>query len=297
MPLLAPWALLLACAPTHTVPEWPSSGCQSTHSAQLGSDLVRGERGVLEGGVAVATLSPLTSGCWPAVVMVPPGVEDGLSILDTELGAALASAGIVVVAYDPSGRGDSTGQEDYGGPIHQANLADVLRWTAAHPQVDPGRVTVLSRSLGIAAAAGALGGDPTLRAQNLVDLEGPSLLPDDLQYVAEQAQDTLEDAAEGDDWWDARSASLSLGGFGGNYLRIQALSDHATGTWLGHAVALLQAAQAGESATVRLNGASAESWDYEGVQAMALEGRVKVDDPRAVALVLEAVNAGVPPAQ
>lgn len=293
MPALAPWALLLACASPQAVPDWPSSGCESTHRAGLGSDLVRGDLGMLEGGLAVATLSPLTQGCWPAIVLVPPGVEDGLPILDTELGAALAGAGIVVVAYDPSGRGQSAGEEDYGGQTHQGDLADVLRWTAAQEQVDPARITVLSRSLGIAASAGALGADPSLAVQNLVDLEGPALLPDDLQYVAEQAQDTLKEAAEGEDWWVQRSASLSLGGFGGHYLRIQALSDHATGTWLGHAVALLQAAELGAAAEVTLNGAPAASWDYEGVQALALEGRVKVDDPRAVALVLEAVNAGL----
>jgi fermentation-respiration switch protein FrsA (DUF1100 family) len=235
----------------------------------------------------------MDTGCWPAVVLVPPGLEDGLSILDTELGAQLSSAGIVVVAYDPSGRGASGGQEDYGGPQHQQDLSAVLRFTASLDAVDPNRITVLSRSLGVAAASGALGGDPALQVQNLVDLEGPATLPDDLQYVAEQAQDTLLNVATGDDWWQARSASESLGSYSGNYLRIQALSDHATGTWLGHALRLMLVAQGGVAASASLNGVQAETWDYDAVQAQALEGRVKVDDARAVALVLETVNRGL----
>jgi fermentation-respiration switch protein FrsA (DUF1100 family) len=235
----------------------------------------------------------MDTGCWPAIVMVPPGIEAGLPILDTELGAQLASAGIVVVAYDPSGRGASMGEEDYGGPQHQADLAAVLRWTASLDDVDPTRVTVLSRSLGVAAAAGALGEESSLDVQNLVDLEGPATLPDDLEHVVEQAKETLESASTGEDWWLERSASASLGQYSGNYLRVQALNDHATGTWLGHALRLMQVAEAGAAASASLNGTQAPSWNYEAVQEQALEGRVKVDDARAVALLLGAVNRGV----
>ena len=84
-----------------------------------------------------------------------------------------------------------------------------------------------------------------------------------------------------------------MGTYPGHYLRIQALSDHATGTWVGHALRLMQVAQGGLAATASLNGIQSESWDYESVQAEALEGRVKVDDPRAVTLVLGVVNRGV----
>ncbi|MFT5583014.1 MAG: hypothetical protein ACI9VR_000591 [Cognaticolwellia sp.] len=293
MRLLALWLLALSCAAPEQVPDWPGSGCESTHRAALGHTLVRGEQTVLEPGLALGVLSPMETGCWPAIVLVPPGIEDGLPILDTQMGAQLSSAGIVVVAYDPSGRGASGGEEDYGGPQHQADLSAVLRWTADLGAVDPTRVTVLSRSLGVAAAAGALGGDASLQVQNLVDLEGPATLPDDLQYVAEQAQETLYQAATGDDWWLARSASESLGVYPGHYMRIQALSDHATGTWVGHALRLMQVAEGGAAATASLNGVQAESWDYQAVQDNALEGRVKVDDARAVVLVLDAVNRGI----
>ena len=291
MGLTALW-LLVSCTP-EPVPEWPGSGCQSVHRAVIGHSLVRGERLELEPDLALGLLAPMDTGCWPSIVLVPPGLEAGLPILDTELGAQLASAGIVVVAYDPSGRGASGGEEDFGGPEHQEDLSAVLRWTANLDAVDPTRVTVLSRSLGIAAAAGALGGDPALHAQYLVDLEGPASLPDDLQYVADQARETLEQASTGQDWWAERSAAESLGAYSGNYLRIQALSDHATGTWVGHALRLMQVAEGGAAASASLNGAQAETWDYEAVQAEALEGRVKLDDPRAVALVLGAVNLGL----
>lgn len=287
------WLLALGCAGLEPVPEWPESGCESTHRATLGHTLVRGEQWTLEPGLALAVLAPLETGCWPAIVLVPPGIEAGLPILDTELGAQLASAGILVVAYDPSGRGASLGEEDYGGPQHQADLAAVLRWTADLDAVDPTRVTVLSRSLGVAAAAGALGGESSLEVQNLVDLEGPATLPDDLEHVVEQAKETLESASTGEDWWLQRSASSSLGGYSGNYLRIQALNDHATGTWLGHALRLMQVAEVGTAASASLNGVQAQSWNYESVQEQALEGRVKVDDARAVALLLGAVNRGV----
>ena len=293
MGLLPLWFLALGCAAMVPVPAWPDSGCESTHRVTLGHTLVAGDRAVLEPGLALGVLSPMETGCWPAIVLVPPGIQDGLSILDTELSAQLASAGIVVVAYDPSGRGASSGEENYGGLQHQGDLAAVLRWTANLDAVDPNRVTVLSRSFGIAAAAGALAGDASLSVQNLVDLEGPASLPDDLQYVADHAQETLYQAATGEDWWLERSASESLGAYPGHYLRIQALSDHATGTWVGHALRLMQVAQGGSAATASLNGIQSESWDYESVQAEALAGRVKVDDPRAVTLVLEAVNRSV----
>lgn len=276
---------LLGCV--QPVPEqFAAAGCQSDHAPVVGHTLSRAERVDLfhEEQLAVAALVPIQDGCWPALVLVPPGLEAGLPELDQAVAGELASAGVVVVAYDPRGRGQSSGQEDFGGAAHADDLRAVLRWTSHRDDVDPTRVVVRSRSYGITAAAQAVT-DVPVRA--LVDLEGPGRLPEDLEHAPDQSRDTLTQAAQGQPWWDERSPHRWLGSYTGHYRRIQAVSDHATDLWLGHAHTLLNAASFGLEERVDLNGVERASWTYEQVERDALEGRVKQDDPRAVELLLE----------
>ncbi len=278
---------LLACTEAITVEVgWPETGCTSEHEPVLSSVEVSREEFTLN-GFNVAVLRPRTEGCWPALVLVPPGFDEGLPELDEEVSEELAGAGLVVVAFDPPGRGLSEGEEDHGGPAQQDALAALLSWVAARDDVDPQRVVLRSRSYGLTLAAGAIHRHADLGVMALVDLEGPVTLPDDLEHVTEQSHDALYEAATGPDWWLERSPSEHLGSFSARYRRIQALEDHATGAWLGHAQAAVNEALDGNAASVDLNQVERERWSYEEVLSDALGGRIKHDDDRAVALLLE----------
>ncbi len=294
---------LLACTdPTPLDSDtWPTSSCTSAHTPARGYTLVAAERHTLlaADGVELAAgiLRPVGEGCWPGVVYVPPGFEAGLPEWDEPASAVIAGAGVVVAFYDPRGRGESEGEEDYGGALQQDDLAGVIAWLAARPDVDASRVMVRSRSMGIAHATGALARNPAIDPAGLVDIEGPSLLPDDLDYASEFARDHLMSVAEGDEWWAERSPAPHLESFRGHYRRIQAIEDHQLGSFMGAARTMLEVASRYEASAVDLNGltpadseiASTESsiWPYEMVQDLALEGRVKHDDDRALDLILD----------
>jgi len=283
---------LLACSPepTEVVIDWPSDGCESSHRPVFGSagPVVPEEVELSHDGdvIVVRALKPAGSSCWPALILVPPGFEEGLSQMDDQAAYSLSAAGLVVVSFDPSGRGLSGGIEDYQGATQQDDLAAVMAWTADHEMVDPTRVLLRSRSLGVALSAGALNRHEELAPFGVVDIEGPAVLPDDLDYAAERTRDSFIAQSDGPEWWHERSPHVNLGAFDGRYRRIQALEDHALGEFLGHAQSLLNVAvEAGAEAD--LNGVKRSHWTYDDVEDDALDGRVKHDDRRALDLVLE----------
>lgn len=285
------WLLLLACAAPIQVEagSWPTVGCVSAEAPLWGEqDLEPEEHVIVHDGrqIVVRALAPAAHGCHPAVLLVPPGFDEGLPELDELSSVNLARAGLVVVAFDPSGRGESPGEEDHGGPRHQDDVAAVLSWVAQRSDVDTDRVVVRSRSLGIAMASGALARHPELEPLALYDIEGPASLPENLEYAPEKTRETFEAASEGDDWWAERSPDNHLAHFTGHYRRVQALEDHALGSYLGHAQELLNVASAA-GAKVDYNGVPGEIWSYEDVEDGALEGRVKHDDRRAMDLLLD----------
>jgi pimeloyl-ACP methyl ester carboxylesterase len=286
--------LLLACAPVPVDPDaWPVVGCQSHHRPEWGQALVFGEEHRIEHdeiALAVQVLRPASQasdGCWPALVLVPPGFDEGLPEADSLDSQALAQSGVVVVTFDPRGRGQSQGEEQHGGPDQQDDLAAVLAWTASRPDVDPRRVHLRSRSLGIVLAGGALFRHPELAPASLMDIEGPARLPEELEYAPEQTRDTFYQISSGTEWWELRSPDRFLPSFRGHYRRVQALEDHALGGYLGHAQTLLNLAEVGMADEVDLNGFSEEVWTYDQVEQRALEGRVKHDDLRAMELLIE----------
>ncbi len=302
--ILTPLLALAGClSPVALDPDsWPEGGCRSEQRPQRGATLATFERHRLlaEDGVELAAgiLRPVGRGCWPGVVYVAPGFEPGLPEWDDPASAVIADAGVVIAFYDPRGRGDSGGEEDYGGPRQQDDLAGVIAWLAAREDVDPRRVLVRSRSYGVVHAVGALSRHPSLAPYGLVDIEGPGLLPDDLEKASAFARDTLYDAAEGDAWWAERSPAPMLEHFGGHYRRIQAVEDHQLGSYMGAARVMLEVASRYEPDPVDLNGltpadseryeSTEESiWPYDMVQELALDGRVKHDDDRALDLLLD----------
>jgi len=300
---LAPLLLTLGCRETTDIEvSWPTDGCTSDHAPERDYTKVATEKHTLiaEDGVALAAkvMRPKTDGCWPAVVYVPPGFEAGLKEADEEATEVIAAAGVVVALYDPRGRGDSEGDEDYGGPLQQDDLAGIASWLAGREDVDPTRVLIRSRSFGVVHAAGALERYPEVAVFGLFDIEGPGLLPEDLDYASEFARDSLHDVSEGDEWWEERSPAQHIEAFPGAYRRIQALTDHQLGAYLGAARVMLEVASRESPEPVDMNGLTPEDsqlyestdeaiWPYDMVSELALEGRVKHDDDRALDLLLD----------
>ena len=300
IPLLL--TLTIACAPTSLTPSevWPESGCVAAPPS-LDDPARRARREelriTLPDGVTLAAelLRPPGDGCWPGLLLIPPGFEAGLPLVDSDAAELLARSGLVVLTYDPRGRGLSEGVEDHNGPVHQDDLAQLMRTLASQPEVDPDQVVARSRSFGVATLAGALARHADLRPMAVMDIEGPALLPDDLEHAPARNQETLTALATDEQWWEDRSAAKHIGAYAGHYRRVQAADDHVMGAWLGHAAEMLSAAAAGEAAWVDQNGVESEAWTEEEVEALSLGGRVKADDPRALELLIDLYAPAIAP--
>jgi alpha/beta superfamily hydrolase len=203
--------------------------------------------------LAVYIDEPRGKGPFNAIVIVPGGTNPGGNQLPPQGLAQFVDRGYVVVRYDPDGRGNSGGTEDLGGPIHQDALKAVIAYTSALPQVVDDRVGVMSFSLGIATAAGAIAqGDSG--AAWLMDWEGPS----NRRWIANCSDATPEKEFRGhrcdeEAFWATREADKVVGKITVPYQRMQAARDHVHGAENGHAISMVEAANAGLSPWVRLN--------------------------------------------
>ena len=116
----------------------------------------------------------------PALVLVPPGLEDGETYFAEGAEAIAAAIPAVVYVYNPPGRGvgsnKSGGEEDYNGVEHRGLLAEVLGQARRNSVVDENRVGVISFGWGLAPASALLHasqGQAAHLAQFLIDVEGP----------------------------------------------------------------------------------------------------------------------------
>ncbi len=196
---------------------------------------------------------PEKTGVYPAVIFVPGGMSAGTDYdHGTEVTAEdVASLGFVAVHYDPSGRGRSTGQEDFWGERHQRELAALITYTGRLPQVIASSVGVISFSIGIVIAVGALARYANVQPLFLYDWEGPSnrfnitkndTHPPLLQFPTRDTK-----------FWEKREPFRSMNQIECAYFRYQAKRDHVQGTYKGHAVELVNEAVRGKAAWVCLN--------------------------------------------
>lgn len=200
--------------------------------------------------IAVRIDRPAGEGRWPAMLLCPgtcdPGtVFDGWS---QPLNAReLASAGYVVATFDPAGRGESWGEEDYGGLEHQDNVRHVVKHLAEHDSVDTARIGVVSISLGLAMACGALARyGEELPVAWLMDWEGPcdrEIITVGGTLMAPAMGHSLKDEV----YWEPREAVRHVGQMRCGYVRIQASIDHAQPGEFRHAERMLAAAAASET--------------------------------------------------
>jgi len=199
---------------------------------------------------------------YPAVVFVPGGLGFGSQMVRTPLPAEYARAGFVFGLFDPDGRGRSRGWENWNGKVHQDGLHEFLKRVASLPFVDKNNIGVVSSSLGLAMAAGALGRYPNAPpVKYFIDIEGPT----DRFYITKRnapqfgrifGGHTTDDV----DWWAEREAVRTIQNMACPYLRIQYEQDHVHGPDTGHAIDIINAAThtkdggKGKSPWTRING-------------------------------------------
>jgi hypothetical protein len=189
--------------------------------------------------------------CFPAVVLVPGGINPGRLYAMGANVRLLAEAGMVVVTFNAEGRADDSGQdilsegtEDYNGHRNQDGLAAIVEYTADLDHVDPDNVGIKTQSYGITMGAGCLARHPDLPIKYLVDGEGPPnsfvTCQEPWALDADPTNDKHEivfgilghysterdPSAANLAFWETREAVRTIGQFRGRYLRLQAEWDH-----------------------------------------------------------------------
>ncbi len=174
-------------------------------------------------------------------LVVSPGIHQGIDALcgygAVVNAAELAGSGYTVLVFDPAGRGESWGEEDFGGPEHQ----DDVRAAVVALGRECGRVGVLALSLGVAAAVGAAARWPELDPAFVLDWEGPcdrEIITSGGRLLVPAAGHAMDD--EG--YWAPREAVRGVPGLRCPYIRLQALPDHAQPHEVRHATRMIHAA-------------------------------------------------------
>ena len=184
-----------------------------------------------------------TKAKYPGLIMVPGGLGFGSQIDDAPNGPKnFAEDGFIVMVFDPDGRGNSEGDENWNGIIHQDGLNQLFKQLVANPYVDTDNIGLYTSSLGIAMGAGAVGrypNNPTVHY--LVDGEGPS----DRFYITNFDDPHFLEIFDGhttDDveWWDEREAYRTIRTYPGKYVRLQTSMDHVHKEDMGHALMMIE---------------------------------------------------------
>ena len=191
----------------------------------------------------------------PGVLLVP-GTNDPAMVFNgwsQPINAReLAARGWVVMSFDPPGRGESWGEEEYGGREQQQALLSALELLSKHRSVDSENVGVLSISLGVGMACGALASTEVHPAKWLVDWEGPSdreIITSGQTIMTPALGHSMTDEV----YWRPREAVQHVGELGCGYWRVQAQPDHAQSEDVRHASRMIQAANSGGLPWFKLN--------------------------------------------
>lgn len=182
----------------------------------------------------------------PAVVLVTGGLGCG-SQQSPRVAEEAKARGLILVLFDPDGRGKSEGKEDYNGKVHQDALCAVFRAARKLEGVD--RVGIVSLSFGIAIASGMIARYPEEPVAFYIDWEGPS----DRHFIGTRIfQRGPQPPKLDEEFWRQREAFRFAPLFKCPYLRIQGESDHVHKAKYGHALQMIAAAT-GKAPWTRLN--------------------------------------------
>ena len=188
--------------------------------------------------------------CFPAVVLVPGGINPGRMLAMGRDAQLLAESGMVVVTFNAEGRADdspddirSEGDEDFNGYRHQDGLCIIVKHVISLPYVISNNVGLSTQSFGITMGAGCAGRNPEIPIKYIVDGEGPPYsfvtchgprflggdMPkyDTVKEIFKREATWQDTSQENLDWWYEREAINFIGSFQGAYLRLQATWDHA----------------------------------------------------------------------
>ncbi|KAA0236070.1 MAG: hypothetical protein JJLCMIEE_00734 [Acidimicrobiales bacterium] len=200
--------------------------------------------------VTVVAPAETTDSPLPGVVMVPGGSADSSGLIrDAQ---TIAAGGYLVVLFDPDGRGQSEGVEDYNGADQQAGLAEVVRFAATLPAVDPDRLAIATNSYGITMGAGALASYDDLGVDLLIDWEGPADRTDTGGCNGQGPVGHISHDCSDESWWAEREAATFIGAVDVAYVRLQSATDHVQPD-AEHALRMINAALNGNAALVVLN--------------------------------------------
>ena len=198
---------------------------------------------------------------YKSMVLVPGGTGGAAGLIGRA--EQLRSVGILSILFDPDGRGLAEGQEDQGGSIHQAALAEVIRMATQLPCVDNAYLGIFTNSYGITMGAGALSAEPDLPVTFLVDWEGPANRNDTggcddsktghLQgWRYERDGEVFEVTCDDEVFWSEREASTSIRNIEVPYLRLQSRRDHVQPDHA-HTILMINEALSGKVPSITLN--------------------------------------------
>src|SRR3989344_3194162 len=173
-----------------------------------------------------------------AVILVPGGLGTKKDFLKKPFSSEneyytpeiFASKGFVTLIFSADGRGDSDGEEDYNGYIHQDGLYQLYRFLENDDKINS--IGIVSYSYGIAMASGMIGRyQPELNYY--IEWEGPV----DRYFVTHDCENfgAVKESIDCDDndYWNERETLRFVPYFSTKYfIIIQSENDHAQDTWL-----------------------------------------------------------------
>ena len=210
--------------------------------------------------IAIRMMKPDGDGPFPVLIGVAGG--DGSFAFRPGLSEKLHEVGIMTVDFAPQGRGESEGEDNYHGSIHQDDLKALVDFVSTLPFVRKDHIGILTYSYGIVLASGALARHPEMPVAFLIDWEGPSCPGKDLRRGLENdeawVQETMRflsgwrDVAPeefrlhgglifDDEYWQERDASRFAAKLPCPYLRVQFDIDHVQGRSKAHMMAIINA--------------------------------------------------------
>jgi len=225
--------------------------------------------------IAIRIKKPEGDGPFPVLIGVAGG--DGMYAFQSELPTSLLEKGIMTVDFAPQGRGESEGDDNHHGFVHQDDLKAIVDFVNELSFVQKDNIGILSYSYGVVLATGALARYPDMPVAFLIDWEGPSCPGKDLQRGLENdeawAYETIRFLNNGrepapeelphfllhggsifdEEYWEERDASRFAADIPCPYLRVQFDQDHAQGSYKTHMIAIINAATMNSGHWTRCN--------------------------------------------
>jgi hypothetical protein len=164
---------------------------------------------------------------YPAVTLIPGGSGNGQGFDTNGLATNVAEEGLVLMHFDPDGRGLSTNHgtytyEDYCGYLQQDGLRTILSYLAVRNYVDTLNLGLWTQSYGITLGTGMAARYGTPRLKFLIDWEGPA---DRTETALVNGGHVPHDTAD-HGFWSEREAGPFARFLYCRYIRGQSDTDH-----------------------------------------------------------------------